>query len=108
MVRRKLNAPTSYNVALHAGVSQAAVSRAFQAVSPISADTRARILASAAELGYQPNAVARSLITKRSGLAGVLLTEATQRDTPELLKAYMANFDPSFVALRTTPDKLSA
>ena len=85
MVRRKLNAPTSYDVARHAGVSQAAVSRAFQAVSPISADTRARILASAAALGYQPNAVARSLITKRSGLAGVLLTEATQRDTPEVL-----------------------
>lgn len=85
MVRRKLNAPTSYDVARHAGVSQAAVSRAFQVAAPISADTRARILASAAVLGYQPNAVARSLITKRSGLAGVLLTEATQRDTPEVL-----------------------
>lgn len=85
MVRRKLDAPTSYDVARHAGVSQAVVSRAFQPVSPISADTRARVLASAASLGYQPNAVARSLITKRSGLAGVLLTEATQRDTPDVL-----------------------
>lgn len=84
-MRRKLNSPTSYDVARHAGVSQAVVSRAFQVVSPISANTRARVLASAAELGYQPNAVARSLITKRSGLAGVLLTEATQRDTPEVL-----------------------
>ena len=84
-MRRKLSSPTSYDVARHAGVSQAVVSRAFQAVSPISADTRARVLTSAAELGYQPNAVARSLITKRSGLAGVLLTEATQRDTPEVL-----------------------
>jgi DNA-binding LacI/PurR family transcriptional regulator len=84
-MRRKLNAPTSYEVARHAGVSQAVVSRAFQAVSPISADARARVLASAAALGYQPNAVARSLITKRSGLAGVLLTEATQRDTPDVL-----------------------
>ena len=85
MVRRKLNAPTSYDVARHCGVSQAVVSRAFQAVSPISSDTRARVLASAAALGYQPNAVARSLITKRSGLVGVLLTEATQRDTPDVL-----------------------
>lgn len=85
MVRRKLNAPTSYDVARHAGVSQAVVSRAFQAVSPISPDTRARVLASAAALGYQPNAMARSLITKRSGLVGVLLTEATQRDTPDVL-----------------------
>jgi DNA-binding LacI/PurR family transcriptional regulator len=84
-MRRKFNSPTSYDVARHAGVSQAVVSRAFQADSPISADARARVMASATELGYQPNAVARSLITKRSGLAGVLLTEATQRDTPEVL-----------------------
>ena len=84
-MRRKLNAPTSYDVAHHAGVSQAVVSRAFQANSPIAPDTRARVLASSATLGYQPNAVARSLITKRSALAGVLLTEATQRDTPDVL-----------------------
>jgi len=85
MARRRLDAPTSYDVARHAGVSQAVVSRAFQAEAPISADARARVLASAAALGYQPNALARSLITKRSGLAGVLLTEATQRDTPDVL-----------------------
>jgi DNA-binding LacI/PurR family transcriptional regulator len=85
MVRRKLKAPTSYDVARQAAVSQAVVSRAFQTDSPISPQTRARVLACAAALGYQPNAVARSLITKRSGLAGVLLTEATQRDTPDVL-----------------------
>ena len=84
-MRRKLNAPTSYDVARHAGVSQAVVSRAFQTTSPISAQSRAKVLASAQALGYQPNAVARSLITKRSGLAAVLLTEATQHDTPEVL-----------------------
>jgi DNA-binding LacI/PurR family transcriptional regulator len=84
-MRRKLNGPTSYDVAHHAGVSQAVVSRAFQHDAPISAATRARVLSSAAELGYQPNAVARSLITKRSGLAAVLLTDATQRDTPDVL-----------------------
>lgn len=84
-MRRKLNAPTSYDVARHAGVSQAVVSRAFQPDAPIAPGTRARVLSSAAQLGYQPNTVARSLITKRSGLAGVLLTEATQRDTPDVL-----------------------
>lgn len=30
-----------------------------------------------------------------------------QRDTPELLKSYMANFDPSFLALSASPDKLA-
>lgn len=30
-----------------------------------------------------------------------------ERDTPLVLKAYMENFDPTFLALFTTPDKLS-
>ena len=30
-----------------------------------------------------------------------------QRDTPELLKAYMANFDPTFLALCPTPAELT-
>ena len=41
-------------------------------------------------------------------LQGLFITVDPERDTPELLKAYMANFDPSFVALRTTPEKLAA
>ena len=31
-----------------------------------------------------------------------------ERDTPEVLKGYMANFDPSFLALRGTPEQLAA
>lgn len=85
MTRRKLSAPTSYDVAVHAGVSQAVVSRAFQSVAPISDRARQKVLASAKTLGYLPNNVARSLITKRSGLVGVLLVEAMQRDTPDVL-----------------------
>lgn len=30
-----------------------------------------------------------------------------QRDTPDVLKGYMANFDPSFLALSASPDKLA-
>jgi protein SCO1/2 len=36
----------------------------------------------------------------------LFVTVDPERDTPELLKAYMENFDPSFLALRATPDKL--
>lgn len=39
-------------------------------------------------------------------LQGLFVTVDPQRDTPEVLKAYMTNFDPSFLALHTTPDKL--
>jgi protein SCO1/2 len=41
-------------------------------------------------------------------LQGLFITVDPQRDTPEVLKAYMTNFDPSFLALYTTPDKLVA
>ena len=39
-------------------------------------------------------------------LAGVFITVDPERDTPELLKAYMESFDPGFVALRPTLDQL--
>jgi len=84
-LKRKTQSPTSYDVAAHAGVSQTSVSRAFQEHSPLAEKTRNKVLASARILGYRPNAVARSLITKRSGLAAILLTEATQRDAPDVL-----------------------
>jgi protein SCO1/2 len=38
----------------------------------------------------------------------LFVTVDPERDTQELLKAYVSNFDPSFLALRTTPDKLTA
>lgn len=41
-------------------------------------------------------------------LQGLFVTLDPERDKPEMLKAYMANFDPSFLALYTTPDKLPA
>ena len=39
-------------------------------------------------------------------LQGVFVTVDPARDTAELLKAYMANFDPTFVAFVPTPDEL--
>ena len=38
----------------------------------------------------------------------VFVTVDPERDTPQLLKAYMANFDPSFIALRPSPEQLAA
>lgn len=41
-------------------------------------------------------------------LQGVFVTVDPERDTPEVLKAYMANFDPSFLALRGSAEELAA
>ena len=41
-------------------------------------------------------------------LQGIFVTVDPERDELEMLKAYMANFDPSFLALYGTPEQLAA
>ena len=65
---------TSLDVARKAGVSQSAVSRAFTPGASVSESMRARVLKAAAELGYRPNALARSLITGRSRIIGLVVS----------------------------------
>jgi protein SCO1/2 len=52
--------------------------------------------------------VKKSLGPAGEKVQGVFVSVDPERDTPELLKAYMANFDPGFVALRGTPEQTSA
>ena len=78
---------TSYDVARLAGVAQSTVSRCFQADSGISPETRGRVMAAAAALGYVRNALARSLITRRSNLIGVVITQYTMRGNPDVIYA---------------------
>jgi DNA-binding LacI/PurR family transcriptional regulator len=64
---------TAHDVARRAGVSQSAVSRAFTEGASVAPATRERILAAARELGYRPNAIARTLITRRSRIVGLVM-----------------------------------
>ena len=52
--------------------------------------------------------VKRSLGADGERVPGIFVTGDPERDTPEMLKAYVANFDPSFIALRGTPEELAA
>ncbi len=52
--------------------------------------------------------VKRALGADGDRLQGVFVTVDPERDTPEVLKAYVAHFDPGFVALRGTPEQLAA
>ena len=76
---------TSYDVAQRAGVSQSAVSRCFRPGSSIAPKTRLRVLEAARELGYFPNAMASGLITKRTNLVAVLISNLTNLYYPEVL-----------------------
>lgn len=50
--------------------------------------------------------VKKLLGTRGDKLQGIFVTVDPQRDTQEVLKAYMGSFDPTFLALRPAPDKL--
>lgn len=52
--------------------------------------------------------VKRMLGPDGARLQGIFITVDPERDTPEVLRAYMASFDPGFVALRPTPEQLAA
>jgi len=51
--------------------------------------------------------VKRQLGADGDKLQGIFLSVDPERDTPEVLKAYMANFDPSFIALTPSADQLA-
>lgn len=77
---------TSLDVARLANVSQSAVSRTFTPGASVSEKTRERVLAAAARLGYRPNILARSLITGRSNMVGLVLSELSNPYYPPLLE----------------------
>jgi len=49
--------------------------------------------------------VKRSLGADGQRVQGVFVTVDPERDTPAVLKSYVSQFDPSFVALRGTPEQ---
>ncbi|HET8904785.1 MAG TPA: LacI family DNA-binding transcriptional regulator, partial [Saccharospirillum sp.] len=60
-------AVTASDVARSAQVSRSAVSRAFTPGASISRERRHHILQVADQLGYRPNALARSLVNSKKG-----------------------------------------
>lgn len=64
-----------YDLALRAGVSPSTVSKALRDDHRISAATRARIQAIAAEAGFVPNTAAQSLTTRRTMTIGLILRD---------------------------------
>ena len=67
--------PNIYDVAALAGVSHQTVSRVFNNQPNIRPATKAKVEEAMAQLGYQPNPAARSLVTAKSNMIGLLVSD---------------------------------
>ena len=72
-MKHSRNSVTSIEVAKLAGVSQFSVSRAFSHEGPVSVKTRRKVLEAVCKIGYQTNAMARSLLTQRTSMVGMVI-----------------------------------
>jgi len=80
-----MNPPTIKDVAKVSGVSVATVSRVLHNLSGYSDKTKQKVLKAVEELGYQPNAIARGLINKRTQTIGVLVPDVSSSFSSEIL-----------------------
>lgn len=84
----KPKVPNQLNVGLLAGVSRATVSQVLnnKAGFSVPLETRERVLAAAAELGYVPNASARNLRTQKTQTIGVVIQDINNPFYPAFVR----------------------
>ncbi|MEU1350076.1 LacI family DNA-binding transcriptional regulator [Streptomyces sp. NPDC005795] len=75
-----MSAPTVYDVAERSGVSIATVSRVYRTPESVRAQTRARVLDAARELGYVPSGNARGLASRTTGVLGLCFPDYADPD----------------------------
>lgn len=83
---RAASAVTLADVARAAGVSEITVSRVVRAHGPIAAETRAKVEAAIARVGYVPNRLAGGLASAGSDLVGVVLPSLSNSVFPDVLR----------------------
>ena len=98
---------TVRDLARQLGMSTSTVSRAFYDDAIIATETRELVLKTAAEIGYQPNPLARGLITKSSRIVGLVVSDITNPFYPEVMtrlteRLQAADFNVMLVVANTS------
>jgi len=76
------------DVAKRAGVSIATVSRAVNGITTVDAELAKRVWKAVEEVGYVPNPQARALVSGRSRMLGLIVSEITNPFFPELVQEF--------------------
>ncbi len=101
---------TVKDLARDLGMSVSTVSRAFYPDAVIASDTRKTVLEHAARIGYRPNPFAQSLITKKSQIAGMVVSDLTNPFYPEVMTRLTALLQKAGINLMLAaadhPDKI--
>lgn len=79
---------TIYDVAAHAGVGIATVSRAMNGSAPVAEATRARVLAAVEELGFRPSHAGTSLAARTHAANGIVFPDLSGPYYAEVLLGY--------------------
>jgi LacI family transcriptional regulator len=90
---------TITDVARLAGVSPGTASKALNGRGGISADTVERVRQAAERLGYQPNALARGLLTGRSFTVGLITTDSFGRFSIPVMQGAEDALGPGRIAV---------
>ncbi len=102
----KSRAPTIVDVAHRAGLSKSVVSRVMRGERSVSEASRSSVLSAAEKLGYRANAVARSLVQRRTYNVGVMVSDLHNIFFAEVLDGlYAAAAELGYRALITTGNR---
>jgi len=91
-------AVTIKDVAKLSGVSISTVSRVINDSKPVSPEVKRKVLEVIEEIGYKPNEIARTLVTKKSYLIGVIVTDLADSYVADMVRGIeeigkMYNYD---------------
>ncbi len=86
--RRRPGTVSIRDVAQRAGVSIATVSRTVNHISTVNPELAQRVWKAIEEVGYLPNTQARALVSGRSRMLGLIVSEITNPFFPELVQEF--------------------